>query len=468
MRDLTQDLTPLFDRLHAATRAQVFPDAATRIDRLDRVEKLLRAHEAEFVAAISADFAGRSDVETRLAEFLPCLESLKHARRHLRRWMRPRRVWTPLTMQPARAWVQDMPLGVVGVIAPWNYPLMLSISPLIDALAAGNRVMIKPSELTPQFSDLLAARVAQYFAPDEVAVATGGPDVAAAFAALPFDHLLFTGSTRVGRLVAQAAAPNLTPVTLELGGKSPVIIAPGYPLDKAARAIALGKFINAGQTCIAPDYVLVPRGQGRALAQAVLAAAARGYPAITDNPDMTAIITPRHRARLVQAVDEARAAGAEVLSHADQDCAPRMAPTVVLNPPASGILADEEIFGPVLPVIEVDTLDAAIAHVNARPRPLALYVFSDRRAEVDGVLQNTVSGGVTVNGTLLHVANHGLPFGGVGPSGTGAYHGIEGFRRLSHARAVHKVGFVNPVEWMGPPWGRRVQALLRVVAGLGR
>lgn len=468
MRDLSQDLTPVFDRLHAASRAQVFPDAQTRLDRLTRVETLLRAHEDEIVTAIREDFNGRSDTETRLAEFLPCLESLKHARRHLRRWMRPRRVWTPLTMQPARAWVQDMPLGVVGIIAPWNYPLMLSISPLIDALAAGNRAMIKPSELTPRFSEILAEIIARHFAPDEVAVVTGGPDVAAAFAALPFDHLLFTGSTRVGRLVAQAAAPNLTPVTLELGGKSPVIIAPGYPLDKAARGIALGKFINAGQTCIAPDYVLVPRGQGRALAQAILSVVAQGYPTIRDNPDMTTIITPRHRERLVQAVDEARAAGAEILTHGDPDCAPRMAPTIVLNPPTTGVLAEEEIFGPVLPVIEIDSLDDAISHVNTRPRPLALYVFSEKSAEQDHVLKNTVSGGVTVNGTILHVANHGLPFGGIGPSGTGAYHGVEGFRRLSHGRAVHKVGFLNPIEWMGPPWGKRVQMLLRVVAGLGK
>jgi coniferyl-aldehyde dehydrogenase len=451
------DLRRLFEaqrRAHADEGQP--PDLRTRRDRLERLRRLVVDHRAEIGEAISADFGGRSLTETELLEVLPSLNALRYTRRNLGRWMKPRRRHVDMAFQPARAWVQHQPLGVVGVISPWNYPLLLAISPLNDALAAGNRALLKPSEFTPHFSALLQRLVRQAFAETEVAVILGGPDVGQAFAALPFDHLLFTGSTAVGRKVAQAAAPNLTPVTLELGGKSPTLVAPGYPLDKAARSIAFGKFVNAGQTCIAPDYVLAPQDEAEALAEAIIARARESYPAVADNPDYSSIITQRHFDRLAAAIEEARATGARVLAHEDAGARDkrRIGPTVVLDPHPDTLLMREEIFGPVLPVVRYRTLDDAIAFVNAHDRPLAMYVMSDRRKERERVLARTLSGGVTLNGTLLHIAQDSLPFGGVGPSGLGAYHGEEGFRRLSHPRAVHQVGFLNPLELLAPPYGR--------------
>jgi len=315
--------------------------------------------------------------------------------------------------------------------------------------------MLKPSELTPAFSDALAMAIRQRFAPDEVGIAVGDVDVARAFAALPFDHLVFTGSTEVGRHVMRAAAENLTPVTLELGGKSPAIVGPTYSIEKAARSVSFGKFLNAGQTCIAPDYALVPNAKIADFARAVLAQAERAYPTIDDNADYSNIVSERHRARLAAALDEAKAAGATVLTHAGT-AGPngKIAPTVVLDAPLHGLLMREEIFGPVLPVIGYANLADAVAFADRFGRPLALYGFVDSKAEQDILLDGITSGGVTLNGTLLHIAQDNLPFGGIGPSGMGAYHGEHGFRRFSHARAVHKVGFANVFEKIGPPYGR--------------
>lgn len=442
-----------FERLHEASRRQPAPDAATRRQRLGRLADLISDHTDAILQAISDDFGGRSPDETRMLEILPAMRGIRHAQKHLGRWMKDRRRPVDLVFQPARAWVRREPLGVIGIISPWNYPLLLALSPLTDALAAGNRALIKPSELTPRFADLLAHLVAQHFAPDEVTVIAGGVDIAQAVAALPFDHLLFTGSTAVGRHVMQAAAANLTPVTLELGGKSPALVAPGYGLDKAARSIAFGKFINAGQTCIAPDYALVPRDQTQAFAEAVIAAARRAYPTLSGNHDYSAIITPRHRERLRAALAEAAAAGATLIRHGDAENDPvKLAPTVVLNAPADSLLLTEEIFGPILPVVGYDDLDQALAFVRERERPLALYCFATDRATSRKVLNGVTSGGVTLNGTLLHIAQDSLPFGGIGPSGMGAYHGYEGFCRFSHARAVHRIGPINVTERLGPPW----------------
>jgi coniferyl-aldehyde dehydrogenase len=379
--------------------------------------------------------------------------------------MRPERRSVDPMFQPARAWVRHDPLGVIGIISPWNYPLQLALSPLVDAIAAGNRAMIKPSELTPAFSQLLQRLVGERFDEAEVAVVTGGVEIGQAFASLPFDHLLFTGSTEVGRKVYQAAAANLTPVTLELGGKSPAVLCPGYDLEKAARSIAFGKFVNAGQTCIAPDYVLVPEGQERAFAEAVMAQVRRAYPAIGGNDDYSGLISDRHRRRLESAIEEARSAGATVLAHQDELGREegKVGPTIVLGAPANVLFLTEEIFGPVLPVVGYRDLDEAIAFIRRRDRPLALYCFGSGR-EHERVMDGAISGGVTLNGTLLHVAQENLPFGGVGPSGIGAYHGREGFRRFSHARAVHKIGFVNLFERIGPPWGKLAQSLGRRLA----
>ena len=453
----------LFDLQHAASRRGPPADLKLRRDRLERLRAVVADHSGAFAEAISDDFGTRSRTETELLEIVPTMSAIRHARKHLARWMRPERRRVDPLFQPASAYVRYEPLGVIGIISPWNYPLQLAISPLVDALAAGNRAMVKPSELTPAFSELLRGAIAERFDEAEVAVVTGGVEVGQAFAGLGFDHLLFTGSTAIGRKVYQAAAANLVPVTLELGGKSPVVICPDYDLAKAARSVAFGKFVNSGQTCIAPDYVLVPEGKERAFAEAVMAQARRAYPAIAGNDDYSGLIAERHRRRLADAIDAARAAGATVLSHEDEGARAqgKIGPTVILGAPEGSLLLTEEIFGPVLPVLPYRDLGEAIAFIAARDRPLALYCFSNRRRDRERVLGGAISGGVTLNGTLLHVAQEHLPFGGVGPSGIGAYHGREGFKRFSHARAVHKVGFVNVFERLGPPWGKLAQALGR-------
>ncbi|HEX8307640.1 MAG TPA: coniferyl aldehyde dehydrogenase [Allosphingosinicella sp.] len=456
----------IFELQHRASRRGPAAGLDLRLDRLDRLRALIAANEALLTDSISKDFGVRSSTETQLLEIVPTLNAIRHARKNLARWMRPERRRVDPLFQPASARVRHEPLGVIGIISPWNYPLQLALSPLVDALAAGNRAMLKPSELTPAFSETLRRLVAARFDESEVAVVTGGVEVGQAFASLPFDHLLFTGSTAVGRKVYQAAAANLVPVTLELGGKSPTIICPGYDLAKAARSIAFGKFVNAGQTCIAPDYVLVPEGQERAFADALMAQVRRSYPSIAGNDDYSGLISERHRQRLADAIEAARAAGATVLSHEDEGARRhgKIGPTVLLGAPESSLFLTEEIFGPVLPILPYRDLAEAIAFVAAGERPLALYCFSDDRRQRGQVLDGAMSGGVTLNGTLMHVAQENLPFGGVGASGIGAYHGHEGFKRFSHARAVHRIGFVNVFERLGPPWGKMAKALGRRLA----
>lgn len=467
--------SPLVDRFEAQRQAfgrQPFPTLAERRDRLQRLAALLDRHEAALVQAISADFSGRSPHETRLAEAFVVRAGLRHALRHLKGWMRERHVPTQLHFLPGCNRLLPQPLGVVGVIAPWNYPLQLSLGPALAALAAGNRVLIKPSELTPAFSALLERAVAEAFAPDEMSVVTGDASVGQAFSHLPFDHLFFTGSTPVGRLVAQAAAANLTPVTLELGGKSPAIIDSSADLDEAAQRIAYGKLLNAGQTCVAPDYVLVPTGQGEALARRIARAAERMYPTLRDNPDYTAIVSPRHHARLRDMVAEAAGLGATIVqvnpAHESLEQGTRkIAPTLVLNPPAGARLMREEIFGPVLPILEVPSLDAAIAHVQQGDRPLALYWFGRDTAHRDRVLRETISGGVTVNDCLWHLGQEHQPFGGVGASGMGAYHGEWGFNTFSKLKPVF-----HQSRWAGtalfrPPYGATFERLLGLLQRLG-
>jgi len=456
----------LFALQHAASRTQAPPDLAARLDALERLRRLITDNAAALKDAISEDFGVRSRAETQLLEIVPTLSAIRYARRRLADWIKPRRQSVDLTFQPAKAWVRHEPLGVVGIISPWNYPILLALSPLVDALAAGNRALIKPSELTPAYCDLLSRLISQSFAETELAVAVGGVEVAQAFSSLPFDHLIFTGSTAVGRKVMQAAAANLTPVTLELGGKSPAVVLADYPLHKAARSIAFGKFVNAGQTCIAPDYVLVPVDKAQAFASAVMAQVQRSYPKLSGNDDYTSIITQRHYDRLTAAVDAARRAGATVLAHRDEsgDIVRKFGPTVVLNAPHDSLLLTEEIFGPVLPVVGYERLEDALAFINARDRPLALYGFTDDPVQRERLLDGAISGGVTLNGALLHIAQESLPFGGVGPSGIGAYHGYDGFRRLSHARGVHQIGGFNAFERMGPPWGALAATLGRLLS----
>ncbi|HEY0114055.1 MAG TPA: coniferyl aldehyde dehydrogenase [Allosphingosinicella sp.] len=453
----------LFELQHKASRREPAPTAELRRDRLDRLRSLVSGNEAALVEAISSDFGVRSRTETELLEIVPTLSAIRHARKKVPKWMRPERRRVDPMFQPARAWVRHEPLGVIGIISPWNYPLQLALSPLVDAIAAGNRAMLKPSELTPAFSELLRRLVGEHFDEAEVAVVTGGVEVGQAFAGLPFDHLLFTGSTAVGRKVYQAAAANLTPVTLELGGKSPAIVCSDYDLGKAARSIAFGKFINAGQTCIAPDYVLVPEGKAEAFVESVMAQVRRAYPTIAGNDDYSGVISPRHRERLAEGIEAARRSGARILAHEDEGTRERgkIGPTLVLGVPEETLFLTEEIFGPVLPILPYSSLEEATAFISARERPLALYCFTNDRRRREQVLDGAISGGVTLNGTLLHVAQENLPFGGVGPSGIGAYHGHEGFKRFSHARGVFEVGFFNAFERLGPPWGKLAQTLGR-------
>ena len=457
------NLQTMFETIRDASRRERIPDAATRKRRLAALKRLVVENRAEIAQAIDADFGGRAREETELMEIVPLLSGVGHALRSLRRWMRGERRHVAITFQPARAWIRYEPLGVIGIISPWNYPLFLSLGPLCDALAAGNRALLKPSELSPKFSELLARLVSEYFSPDEVAVATGGVEVAQAFAALPFNHLVFTGSTAVGRKVMAAAAQNLTPVTLELGGKSPAIIATDYPVEKAARSIVQGKFTNAGQTCIAPDYVLVPADKAETLARAILSIAEKAYPDLQSNSQYSNVISQRHRDRLNGAIEAARKAGASVLQPAGAAGGGKIPPTLVLGTPEDSLLLNEEIFGPVLPIVGYRDLDEALGFVNARSRPLALYAFTSERRTQDLILDGAISGGVTINGTLLHIAQDDLPFGGVGDSGIGAYHGVAGFRRFSHARAVYKPGLFNAFEVLGPPFGKLAALAIRLL-----
>lgn len=460
-----ESLESRFGRMHERSRAEPECGLGARLARLDRLAALVSGAREAFAEAIAADFGHRARQETLLLEVFPSLEGIRHARRHLAAWMRPRRRPVSLWFQPGRAELRPQPLGVIGIIVPWNYPLYLAVGPLTAALAAGNRALVKMSEFTPATSALFARLVAEHFAPDEVAVVEGDASVAEAFSRLPFDHLLFTGSTAVGRQVMRAAAEHLTPVTLELGGKSPAIVAPGYPLDKAAARILAGKCLNAGQTCIAPDYVLLPAGSERAFVAAARAVVARTYPDWSRG-DYSAIASDRHYARLQGLLDEARAWGAEILPLSTEPADPasrRMPPVAVLGAAPSLRLLQEELFGPILPLIPVPDLDAAIDWVNARPRPLALYVFDDDRKRVDRVLARTVSGGVTVNDTLLHIAQDALPFGGVGPSGMGQYHGQAGFETCSRIKPVFRQARFNALGLFDPPYGARFERLIRML-----
>ena len=473
----TAGLADLFERQHNETRRQPDVPLALRRERLQRLTALWQKNEARLAQAVGEDFGLRGARLTQVADALVLDSLLSDLSRNLARWSRPRRVRTPLHLLPARAFVQRQPLGVVGIIGPWNYPVQLTLGPAATALAAGNRVLLKPSEHTPRTSALLAELVAKHFAPDEFTVVNGGVDVATAFSALPFDHLFFTGSTAVGRQVAEAAARNLTPVTLELGGKSPCIIdASCGDLEGAALKIAVGKLLNGGQTCIAPDYLLLPRGRETAFADAYQKAVTRLFPQVVGNADYASIINPRQHQRLQALVDEARALGARVDdvgppalgTPASEAEARQMRPLLVFDLPAQARLLQEEVFGPVLPVLPYDDLNAVIAYINARPRPLALYWFGQDTAARDRVLAGTVSGGVTVNDTLMHIAHDGLPFGGVGESGLGAYHGETGFLRFTHEKAVFVQSRWACGQMLYPPYGPRFDRVMGLVRRLLR
>lgn len=432
-------------------------DYAERVRLLKALRKAVSSRKEAIAQAISADFGRRSRHETMIAEVMMILGDIDHHLHYMRRWMRPRPVPADALFQPGRCEIRPQALGVVGVISPWNYPAQLALMPMTAALAAGNRVMLKPSELTPKTSDLLAELIGSTFKPAEVDCVLGGPEVAAAFAALPFDHLVFTGSTAVGRLVMQAAARNLTPVTLELGGKSPAIIAEDFPVAEAVDRLVAGKFMNAGQTCIAPDYLLVPQAKRESIVSAMMAEIERRYPSLLQSPDYTSIVSDRHYQRLQALVDEAEQGGARVF-RANPAGEPIPAesrifpPTLLTDTPGDCALMREEIFGPVLPVLGYSSLEGAIEHVNAQDRPLALYLFDHNAQRAERVLNATISGGVSINDTLFHIAQSSLPFGGVGPSGIGHYHGPYGFDALSKLKPVFKQSRWHGMGLLNPPY----------------
>lgn len=457
-------LCQLLHRQREAWRARP-PERAQRMDDLARLRAAFKARLEDFARAVSADFGHRPRVETLLADGVPAVHEIDHVLRHLKRWMRARRVGTDASFLPARCEIIPRPLGVVGIISPWNYPVNLALVPLVDALAAGNHVLLKPSEHTPRTSALLAEMLAEVFPPERVAVVQGGAEVAAAFAALPFDHLLFTGSTAVGAKVLAAAAPNLVPVTLELGGKSPAIMAPGCATSRNVARIAAGKFLNAGQTCIAPDYVLLHAAERDAFVGHLREYVAAHYPALRAGGDYASIASDAQHARLLAWLDEARAAGAQVVTLPDDASGDRarriLAPTVVLGAPDSIALMRGEIFGPVLPVVTYREFDETIGYVNARPRPLSLYVFDDDRARVGRVLAACTAGSVAVNDCVFQFVQSRLPFGGVGPSGMGAYHGHAGFLAFSKQMPVFRQARWSATAWLRPPYDARVERLLR-------
>jgi coniferyl-aldehyde dehydrogenase len=423
-------------------------------------------HAGDIADALSDDFGHRSRQGSLVSDVASSIEALKHAKRHVRRWMRrDYRGVSPgiLRLLGARAWVDYQPKGVVGVIAPWNFPFNLTFAPLAGILAAGNRAMIKPSEFTPRSSGLMQRMVAEAFDETEVAVVVGDRSVGEAFASLPFDHLLFTGATSVAKHVMRAAAENLVPVTLELGGKSPAIIGRDADLDLAARRLLFGKTLNAGQICVSPDYALVPNDAVDAFVEALSRNVASMFPTLRGNPDYTSIINERHKARLEGYLEDALAQGAFVRTLNPSNEAldgRRMAPAVVLGATDDMAVLREEIFGPILPVVPYGRLDDAIAYVNARPRSLSLYYFGNARADQEHVLANTVAGGVTLNDTVVHLTQDNLPFGGVGPSGMGAYHGYDGFKTFSHARAVYRQSRVDITAMLRPPYGKAINRLL--------
>ncbi|HTV86317.1 MAG TPA: coniferyl aldehyde dehydrogenase [Dyella sp.] len=464
------DLHSELKRLREVQSRDPLPGWPLRERRLRALEAVIVQHRQEIVAAIDADFGCRPREESEMLEIFPSLSSIRHALRHGRRWMKPRRSLASLAFLPARTEMRPQPLGVVGIIVPWNYPLFLAIGPLVDALAAGNRAMVKMSEYTPRFSELFAELIARHFQPDEVLVVNGDATVGQTFAGLPFDHLLFTGSTAVGHHVMRSASANLTPVTLELGGKSPAIIGPGARFEHAVERIVFGKMVNAGQTCIAPDYVLLPRAEVDRFTAAARDAVKRLYPDLANSRQYASIATDRHYQRLSSLRDSALAAGArgERLSEAiDQSTQRLLTPMLLADVRQDMAVMQEEIFGPLLPLVPYDHLDDAIDYVAARPRPLALYLFEQDQGRIDQVLARTHAGGVSLNDTLYHIAQHGLPFGGVGPSGMGGYHGEAGFRTFSHFKPVFRQARLNGTGLLNPPYGKRFRQMLEILLRRG-
>ena len=463
------ELSEVFARQRAAFDRNPAPSLQQRRATLLKLERLIEQNRLILAEAANADFGTRSGFETEMSEVVGTISILRFMRRRLRSWMAPRRRGVSMWYMPAKNRVEPQPLGVVGVVSPWNFPLNLALVPAATALAAGNRVMLKVSEFTPHTSAVLKRLIEENFSPDLFYVTDGGGEVASRFTTLPFNHLLFTGSTQVGKIVAKAAADNLTPVTLELGGKSPVIVDKNYPIERAATTVAWAKAFNGGQVCVAPDYVLVPRGREKEFAVAAREAARKLYPQVAGNPQYTAILNQRHYDRITGYITEARARDLEVITAEDPELGRerRQLPlTMIINPPADATVMKDEIFGPVLPIIGYDSDDTAVDFVNSRSTPLALYLLSNGNQRQQQWLTRIPSGSAVVNDLIVGYLQNDLPFGGLGGSGYGSYHGREGFDAMSHLRPVmyqrHIFGRTG-VQMLYPPYKPIADVLLKLM-----
>jgi coniferyl-aldehyde dehydrogenase len=457
MSEIIERMESTLAAQRAAFAAHPYPDLQERKEKLKALKAVLQAWQGRMVRAVNEDFGTRAPTETRLIEVLGPMLEANHAIKSLRRWMRPQRRHTELLFATNSARVEYQPKGVVGIIVPWNFPSYLALGPLIAALAAGNRAMIKMSEFTPRTTEVLAGMLGEAYAEDEVAVFGGEIEESRAFGALPFDHIVFTGSPAVGKHVMRAAADNLVPVTLELGGKSPALVADGADIADAAKRIAHGKAFNAGQVCLAPDYALVPRSQMTAFTEAVAAAFNRMYPDVGGHPDYTSIVTDRHAERLRGLVADAETKGGKTVTAGGAGAGRQLPLTIVCDLRDDMGVAEEELFGPVLPVVAYDHFDEALAYINTRPRPLAIYAFGFDGADLDRLKRETHSGGMSINDWGWHAFQHDLPFGGIGNSGMGTYHGEEGFRELSHAKAIFRRHRFFPTGLLYPPYGGWLQ-----------
>ncbi|MGE8540868.1 coniferyl aldehyde dehydrogenase [Acinetobacter sp. ANC 3813] len=459
-----QHLTQVLEQQKHAYLRYPLPTAKERIDRLARLKRILVKYQDQFAEAINQDYGNRSISETKIGELLTCLEHIKYYSKNLTAWMKPSKRHVGIIHQPAKAWVQYQPLGVVGIIAPWNYPLLLSIGPLICALAAGNHAMIKISSSSAAFGAVLEKALAEAFPQELVAVINGGGPISDAFSHLPFDKMIFTGSTNVGKTVMAAASENLVPVILELGGKSPVLVHPSIDLQDAAERLAVGKLWNAGQTCVAPDYLFLPRGKSAEFIDRFKACAENMYPHLAQNQDYTSIINDKQYSRLQGYLEDAREQGAQIIEinpkNEDVAAVRKIAPTLLTGIRPDMQIMQNEIFGPVLPIMEYDQIDDVIEFINSRPRPLALYYFDFDQARADYVAQRTHSGHFGQNTVLTHVAQDDLPFGGVGASGMGKYHGPEGFFSLSHERSVMSNPKLYSLKFILPPFNKPIHKLI--------
>ena len=453
------------DEIKAAYAAEPNPTLEVRLERIGRIEQMISANEEKICKVLAADFGIRHPIESRLLEFQMIYQACKHVRKHLKEWMKPQLVATPGFLGSSHAWTQVQSMGVVGIMSPWNYPVQLALVPAIAAFAAGNRVWLKPSERSSRTSGFLATLIQEYFHPSEFCVSIGGTDVAESFGALPFDHLFFTGSGEIGKKVMRAAADHLTPITLELGGKSPAIVDSSAKLKDAAASIIYGKLVNGGQTCIAPDYAVVHASDCEAFIQELQNAAQKQF----SNPEeLTGAIDEQQLARWHQLVQDAVDRGAQAipLIHPADNTELPFTPVALLNVSEDALIMQEEIFGPILPIVAINDTDSIIRYINERPKPLALYWFGKDKKVMQRILNETCSGGVTINDTLLHAAIEDLPFGGIGASGMGAYHGKTGFEAFSHRKSVLEVrgffglNFLRGTKLARPPYGTGVERLL--------